>query len=331
MNMNPILCVTEFTELTLDAARVATACARRWGEHVVLVRSVDERGQFPFPLRTRLVQHDWRRLAGEAARLRQLGFDFEEEVLRGIPEDGIAAFGWNAHARLIVVGCRPTRGLELWALGCLAEEIAARSLVPVLAVRSAAPFERWFEGGAPLNVYVGIDPAARPEAILYRLDELRALGSCAMSAGLVAYPEINHSRPEAAPAGLREHEFRPGRDATEAGWTEFAARNIAVSHVDSAGRAEAALVERASAAQADLLVITSRPHTEPELLPHRCLARGVLRRAPMSVLCVPEADLEPPRIAAEAQRAGAREAGEFHPTAAPPDPRHRVAGDQGRS
>src|SRR5688572_12788951 len=140
--MNPIICVTEFTERTVEAARVATALATRLGDRAVLVRSVDEREQFPFELRSRLVREDWRRLAKEAQQLRQLGFDFEEQVLRGNPEDGIAGLAWKSGARLVVVACAPTGTLDRWALGSLAEEIAATSMVPLLAVRSAETFEQ---------------------------------------------------------------------------------------------------------------------------------------------------------------------------------------------
>lgn len=301
--MNPVVCVTEFTELTLEAARVAAVFARHWGERVVLVRSVDERGQFPFPLRSRLVQPDWHRLEAEARRLRQLGFDFEEEVLRGRPEDGIAEFAWRSGARLIVVGCTPTRPLERWALGCVAEEISATSQAPVLAVRSATAFERWVAGDRPLNVFAGFDPTARPDAVLNRLDELHAIGTCGITAGFVPYPEVNHAAPAPAPAEYRDHEFRAHCDFAEQVSSALAARHIVVRPVPAGTQAEAALITEASALQADLLVITTHPRTDLTLLPHRCLAQGVLRRAPMNVLCVPEGSLEPPRVPAARQNA----------------------------
>src|SRR5687768_4176419 len=113
--MNPVICVTEFTELTIEAAKVAAAFARRLDERVVLVRSVDEREQFPYNLRLRLMQQDYRRLADEAQRLRQLGFDFEERVVCGMPEEGISGLAWKSGACLVVVGCMPTATIEHWA------------------------------------------------------------------------------------------------------------------------------------------------------------------------------------------------------------------------
>jgi nucleotide-binding universal stress UspA family protein len=300
--MNPIICVTDFTEHTLEAARTAAAFARHWGERVVLVRSVDEREQFPYPLRSRLMHQDWRRLAGEARQLRQLGFDCEEKVLRGMPEDGIAAFAWKSAARLVVVGGAPTPRLEHWALGCMAEEISDTSLVPVLAVRSAAPFDRWLAGDVPLKVLVGVDPAARPDAMLNRLDELRQLGSCAITASLVAYPENKTAPAELPPATPGQHPFTADRDQRVILSRELAQRDITIAEVHAGRDVAAGLVAQAEEADADLLVVTTHPHDDLTLLPHRSISHGVLRRAPMSVLCVPEPAIEPPCRASIGQR-----------------------------
>src|SRR5688572_12226366 len=187
--MNPVICVSDFTESTLKAAKAASAFAQRWNASMILVHSVDEREQFPYGLRERLIGTDWRRLYEEAGRLRQLGFEFEEKVLRGMPEDGVAAFAWRSGAGLVVIGSAPMANVEHWALGCIAEEISDTCLVPVLAVRSAAAFERWLAGAAPLKLWIAADPAARPDALLHRIDELRELGSCVITATFVHYPE----------------------------------------------------------------------------------------------------------------------------------------------
>lgn len=296
--MNPILCVTEFTDRTIEAARVAAAFAARWGGRVVLVRSVDEREQFPFALRQRLVEQDWPKLRAEAQQLRAHGFDFEEEVLRGMPEDGVAGFAWNTRAQLIVVACEPTGVLDHWALGCLAEEIATTSLVPVLAVRSAAALERWLAGTGALTVFASVDPAERADAMLNRLDELRALGRCALSASFATYPEVSHSR-TGPPATLRREAGAEPTLAAEIA-QQLEARDIRLSRIAETRHVDAAIVDRAAQAGADLLVVTSHPRDEPGLLPHRCVVGGVLRRAPMNVLCVPEPDIEPARLAVAA-------------------------------
>jgi nucleotide-binding universal stress UspA family protein len=298
--MKPVICVTEFSELTLEGARTAAAVARRWDEPVVLVRSVDEREQFPFELRSRLIHQDWRRLAAEAQQLRQRGFDFGEKVLRGMPEDGIAAFAWNCGARLIVVGCRPTATVEHWALGCIAEEISDTSLVPVLAVRSAAPLERWLANERPLNVFVAIDPRARPDAMLNRLDELSQLAPVVISAEIVGYPENKTAPAEPQPPAPGQHPFELDRNSRFEMSAALAARNVNLVEVPVHHDPATSLLNQAVESNIDLLIVTTHPGKDLTILPHPTLAHRLLRRAPMSVLCVPETAIESPRNTARA-------------------------------
>jgi nucleotide-binding universal stress UspA family protein len=51
----PILCGTDFSESAAQAATVADALARRLSAPLILAHSVDERGEFPDQLRTRLI------------------------------------------------------------------------------------------------------------------------------------------------------------------------------------------------------------------------------------------------------------------------------------
>jgi nucleotide-binding universal stress UspA family protein len=293
--MKPIICVTDFDGHTMRAATVASAFAQSWNQSVVLVHSVDEREQFPFQLRSRLLQHDWLRLAREAQELRELGFDFEEKVLRGLPEDGIGRFAWRERSPLIVVGCTPTPVVDRWALGSLAEEIADTALVPTLAVRSAECLTEWLEDRRTLNVFVGIDPAARPDAMLNRLAELRGMGPCTITGSHVTDPELDHSPPEHAPPLCREYESTAEKDFIEDVPADLVEWRIPAGSQDGGEKTAESLVERARRSGADLLVITSHPRNELSLLPHRCLSHGVLRTAPMNVLCVPEPDVDVPR------------------------------------
>lgn len=303
--MNPILCVTEFTEQTIDAARVSAALGRRWGSRVVLVASVDEREIFPFRMRARLAQDDWRRLAQEARLLRGLGFDFEEEVVRGGPDDSIAALAWNSDARLVVLGGAPCGRIDHWALGSLAEEIADTCRTPLLAIRSAGALEQWLAGERTLNVRIGLDPAARADAVLHRLDEWAALGSCRFSVSLLAYPEVSHTGAEEPPPDVREPQFRPERELREWLDHELTSRGIEVAPLRAAGHDETALIAGASESRADVLVVESHPRPDHPLLARRSLARGVLRHAPMNVLCVPETAVQPPAASLRAATASA--------------------------
>ena len=263
---------------------------------------MDEREQFPYNVRSRLIDQDRPRLAAEMQRLQQRGFEFETALLHGMPEDGIAGFAWHSRARLIVAGCTPTGIIEHWALGCIAEEITDTSLVPVLAVRSAAPLEAWFAINRPLNVFVGFDPVARPDAVLNRLDELCQMGPCKITSTIVAYPETRAKRATTERATAGCHEVKPDQTYRETLCRELAARNISVHHASPGRDVAEDLVDRAGEARADLLVIESHPRDDLTILPHLALAHGILRRAPMSVLCVPEPDIEPPHSVARVQR-----------------------------
>jgi nucleotide-binding universal stress UspA family protein len=295
--MNPIICVTEFTALTREALRTASALAHRAGESVLLVHSVDEREQFPFNLRSHLLESDAHRLAAEARELRDQGYAFEDVLLRGMPEDGVASFAWRARSRLIVTGSTPTAVVEHWALGCIAEEISDTSLVPVLAVRSATSFVRWLEGNGALRIVVGFDPLARPDALLNRLDELQQLAACTISAAIVTYPE---SKRRSSSAELISHGSGSAADSAPILADELARRNIPLVDLHSAHDATEELLRHARAANADLIVVATHPRDDLTLLPHPALAHRVLRRATMNVLCVPESDIEPPHATAHA-------------------------------
>lgn len=173
--MKPIVCVTEFSEHTLAALTTAAAVARRWDERLLLVRSVDEREQFPAPLRARLVQQDRGRLAREARPFRDLGFDFEEHVVAGPPDDGIAAFASRVDARLVVLGCPPLTRLDTWVLGSTAEQVATTCRVPLLLVRAASPITEAIAGQRALRIYAFVDPRDHSPAIARTLTEWRSL------------------------------------------------------------------------------------------------------------------------------------------------------------
>lgn len=173
--MHPIICVTEFTEESSAAARAASAMARRWNETLFLVRSVDEREQFPLALRKALVPEDRPRLAHEAAQLRAAGIACEERVLLGAPEEGIAAFAERVAARLVVCGCPPLTRVDTWVLGCTGEQIATTAHVPLLLVRSANSFTDWIAGRKPLRVYAFVDPVDHSPQIAHALAEWRAI------------------------------------------------------------------------------------------------------------------------------------------------------------
>jgi nucleotide-binding universal stress UspA family protein len=266
-------------------------------ENLVFVHSVDERGQFPDRLRPRLLHDDRPRLALEAQQLRQLGLVFDEELLRGVPDDGLVEFATKRAARLVVVGCTPTGAIERWLLGCTAEEIAESSPVPTLAVRSAAPFEAWVHQERPLKILVGMDLTANSDAALRWLGEFCQLGPCAVLAGHIA-----DSRARSSWLGSQEqlrpvagHPCSPGvieRLLDERVRRVLGGEHVRVCAVAGIGHVAEDLVTLARRSESDLLVVGTHQWKGLTRLDHRSVSRGVLRRATMNVLCVPEVGTE---------------------------------------
>ena len=107
----PIICGTDFSESASQAAIVADALARHLDAPLILVRSADERGDFPDHIRERLMNDDRPRLTHEAERLRSLGLTLQEKLLHGAPNYGVADFAARENARLVVVGASGTGAL----------------------------------------------------------------------------------------------------------------------------------------------------------------------------------------------------------------------------
>ena len=291
---NPIVCGTDFSENADKAAAVADALARRLGAPCILAHSVDERGEFPENLHTRLMNDDRPRLAEHAARLRGLGLTFEEKILRGVPDEGVAHFAAQAGARLVVVGASHmgSHWLGRLLLGNISARIAESSLVPTLVVHDAAPLVAWARGERTLKVFVGADFSATSDAALRWVAELRQIGPCEVIAGYVDWPPEEAARlGVSGPVGLDENppeiQRMIERDVREKVTHLLGAENVRVCVRGNSGRADAPLLEMAVESQADLVVIGTHQWHGLSRLRHGSTSRGILQHAPMSVACVP--------------------------------------------
>ena len=292
--IHPIVCGTDFSENADKAAAVADALARRLGIPFILAHSVDERGEFPENMHTRLTNEDRPRLAEHATRLRGVGLSFEEKLLRGLPDDGVAQFAAQTGARLVVVGASTTS--SNWAarllLGNISARIAESSPVPTLVVQDAAPFVAWARGERTLKVFVGADFSTSSDAALRWVAELRQIGPCEVIAGYVDWPPEEAARlGVSGPVGLDENppaiQQMLERDVREKVARLAGGENVRVCVRANAGRADEPLLEMAVEAQADLIVIGTHQWHGLSRLQHGSVSRGILRHAPMSVACVP--------------------------------------------
>jgi nucleotide-binding universal stress UspA family protein len=302
-NMNtsetkPILCGTDFSESAAQAATVADALAHRLGAPLILARSADERGEFPEHLRTRLVNDDRPRLAEQAERLRGLGLTFEEKLLRGVPDDGVAAFAAKAGARLVAVGASGTGSLwnARWLLGNVAEKIAETSPVPTLVVRAPEPFLDWARDGRSLKVFVAVDFTATSEAALRWLAEWRQIGPCEITLGYVH--RLSEPRGDIAMFDGPEMAVLKAetREELERDLRAKAVRLLgeapAIRVVPGTARVDAHLIQLATEAGADLLVLGVHQWHGLQRVWHGSISRRILHHAPMSVACVPVAPRE---------------------------------------
>jgi nucleotide-binding universal stress UspA family protein len=289
----PIICGTDFSEIASQAAIIADALARKLDAPLVLVHSADERGEFPDHLRVRLMNEKRPRLAREAERLRTLGLVFEENLLPGVPENGVTHFAAQADARLIVLGASGTGSLlaSRWLLGSVAERVAETSPVPTLVVRSTERLLTWVREGRPLKVFIAVDFTETSKAALRWVAEWRQIGPCEITLGYVH--RTAEERGELAIFdGLEMTVLSPETQAElERDLRDKAVRLLGeappIRVVPGSARGDAHLIQLATEAGADLLVLGVHQWHGLQRASHASISRRLLHHAPMNIACVP--------------------------------------------
>ena len=300
MKMNdtrPIICLTDFSENAARAAEVAAAVAERLSTSLIVAHSVDERGEFPDHLRSRMMKEDAPRLAQEAARLSQLCRNVKEEMLAGVqylggaPDDGVVTCATKADARLVVVASSGTGALGRWMLGSVAERTAESAPMPTLVVRAAEPFVAWARGERALEIFVAADFTETSDAALRWVGELRQIGPCEITLGYIDGPAEERAKP-AVFDGMGKDVLTPevqqvlGRDLREKA-ERLLGTVPAIRVMPRSARVDAHLIALATEAGADLLVLGTHQWHGLDRLRHTSISRRILRDAPMSVACVP--------------------------------------------
>lgn len=297
----PIICGTDFSGNAKQAATAAAVLAARSGKPLLLVHVTDqflalgdERKELVELLRSLEKQ-----LQDEADRLKEFGAPVETKVLTGqLAEKTIKELGEERAASLVVVSSVSKTAFNRWTLGSVSEFLAQADPMPTLIVRDAAPFEAWARGQRALKVFVGTDLTANSEAALRWVAELRQIGPIDVLAGYVDWPPQ-----EATRLGL-SGELKLGGDLPrmqriiERDLRENVTRILGEDHVrvraiGSWGRPDMPLVEMAIEAQADLVVVGTHQWSGLSRLRHGSVSRGILRHAPMSVVCVPTPAIPP--------------------------------------
>lgn len=291
-NARPIICGTDFSEPAQNAANVAVMLAKRLGTRLVLVHGVDERGEIPPPYWPRFMAEDRPHLTAEAARLRELGADVQEELVGGVPDEGVAKSAEQAGARLIVLGSGGKGTLDRWVLGSAAERIAESATVPTLIVRDSAPFEAWAQGERALKIFVGADFTPVSDSALRWVAELRQIAPCEITLGFVdrapeerselaIFDALNLTTETPEARTRNEHDLR----AKAEHW--LGVQPVMLRVTAGSTRIDAHLLQLAREARAELIVIGTHQWRGVSRLHHASVSRRVLRNARTNVACVP--------------------------------------------
>ena len=220
------------------------------------------------------------------------------EVLHGqYAEDALVDFAAKNPVDLLVVSAVSKTAYDRWTLGSVSEEISKAAPVPTLTVRSAKPFEAWARGERALRVFVAVDFSPCSDAALHWVGKLKEIGPCEVVLGHVNSPyreekrlglcdsqESNENQPTVQ--AILERDLREKASAIP-GLEPF---EILVRA--SEGKADLQIVNLAIKNQADLLVVGTHQRQGLKRLANGSFSSGILRHAPMSVVCVPKA-LEP--------------------------------------
>jgi nucleotide-binding universal stress UspA family protein len=295
-----IVCGTDFSENSAEGIAAAAAVAGRFHKPLKLLHVADqfnihcdtkaEATRYLQPARDKL-NHEIESATSNLERV-------SGEVLHGqYAEDALVDFASKNPVDLLVVSAVSKTAFDRWTLGSVSEEISEAAPVPTLTVRSAKPFEAWARGERALRVFVAADFSPTSDAALHWVGKLREIGPCDVLLGHVNSPyreekrlglcdsqESNENQPTVQ--AILERDLREKASAIP-GLEPF---EILVRA--SEGKADLQIVNLAIKNQADLLVVGTHQRQGLKRLANGSFSSGILRHAPMSVVCVPKA-LEP--------------------------------------
>jgi nucleotide-binding universal stress UspA family protein len=288
-----IVCGTDFSEESARAVDVAAALAKRLGEPFVLVHAVNERRRenLPGDLRDSLALCARAQLHDEWERLRPLQVEAIEAFRAGAPDAVLLDEAAAHHARLLVLGAK-RRLLSPRPSGGVLERVAEAGHAPTLVVRDAAPLRRWARQERRLRVLVAADFSAPSVAALRWVDWLRQMGPCDMVVAYIERSIASHPGADSYPAlfmdpmalkteRTRERHFQQSVRAL------LGRSRVRVRIETKWALSDAHLIQLAAEERADLIVLGAHSGRGSHRFGQHSVARGVLRYAPLNVVCVP--------------------------------------------
>jgi nucleotide-binding universal stress UspA family protein len=299
-----ILCGTDFSERSKQAADVAVHFAARTGQVLHFVHAYDDRSE-----RTAgetsgdAVARIERVLAREAERLRAIGAEVRTHLRPGPPDEVLIDIANEQSAQLIVVAALGHRPEGRWQLGGHAERLAQRAHVPVFVVRGSDPIVSWVRQQRPLRIMLGLDLSQSAESAMQWVSALRSIAPCEVTLLDLYWPPQQFQR--LGLSGVRDY-AGPHPEVTHVLERELRARfeRTLGAHpvrvrieptIGSVGDRIAALAEED---QADLIVVGTNERDPLQRVISGSVSNAVLHRARSSVVCVPAPEQpKVPRIA----------------------------------
>jgi nucleotide-binding universal stress UspA family protein len=296
-----ILCATDFTSCSDEAARAANAVTRQCNASLELVHvSPSVAGIF------RTVEEDdytdtasqgaWTRLHKRAESLAELGVPPACKLLtlaRGesVPK-ALARYAAETAADMLVISTHGKSGSKIWPMGSLATSIVDTSLVPVMVVHEARPLSHWRERqGELLRVLVGLDLTEDSSKVLDVMKQFHLHQGARITAGYVQqlFP-MGESMWQVAPIipvwnpeddALHEKQLR------ELMASQFDNLEIRVMALSGYTNPAHRLVEMAAEEHCDILVIGTHQRNAVARLLFGSVSHGVLRESKTNLLFVP--------------------------------------------
>jgi len=282
-----ILCATDFSDSSWEAAQAAAAIAARTRDKVELVYVMPEHfSGVEQPLKAVRLDEDAERLAD------QFDVHVQARVLRGEPARELAFLAEQLDVKLVVLSSRGASRHDHWIHPSVAENVARTVKIPTLVVRDSLHLRQWAAGERALSVMIGVGFDVSSRAALSWVTKLRELAPCDVLLSEIVWPfaerrrlgleaGVDPERLEAEVAAIHEQALEAWAGTLSgAGAVRFEAR-------PGWGRIDTHLTQRAAAEGVDLLVVGSHGRSGLDRLVSGSISSGTVRYASCNVACVP--------------------------------------------
>lgn len=279
-----VLCGTDFSPASTDAATVAAHWSRRIDAPLHLLHAVPATAH-PHAARTDMTL--------EAQRLAALGARVAAaDLVTGDPLQVLAEEATARGATLVILGAVGARGRHGHRAGSTADHTARDAAVPVLVVRERSRLEPWLLGVAPLVVLVGFERDTSSLGALAWVGSLLPLGGVEPRVLHLVLPGEENRAVHATGPGRGLRLSREAQDQAEAelraAITPLLGEGVAQLSVKVAlGRKDVPLVLAAEEMAASLLVVGSHQRHGFQRWWSGSVSSGVLHAATSNVVVVP--------------------------------------------